>query len=167
VLRDLYARLRAFWLLALGERATPAGIAWSVAVGVFAGCTPLIGFHAALAVVLATLFRLNRLWALVGSRVSFFLFLPWIVLAEIQTAHHLRTGRWAPIFSASVLDHAREWLLDWCVGTFVVGCPLAVGLGLLAYALARKRASLRLRTPSRAPPPSSGSPPSGSSAPPR
>jgi uncharacterized protein (DUF2062 family) len=143
--------------MALNERASPGGIGWSIGVGVFVGCTPLIGFHAGVAVVAATLFRLNRLWAFVGSRVSFFLIMPWIVLAEIQSAHRLRTGTWAPLFTENVLEHAREWLLDWCTGTLLVGGPLALALGFLAYALARRR--LTPPTPAPAPPPSSGSPP--------
>jgi uncharacterized protein (DUF2062 family) len=159
LLRRLYASLRTLWLAALRERATPRGIAGSVAVGVFAGCTPFIGAHAGIALVAATLLRLNRLWALVGSRVSFFLVLPWIVVAEIQTAHRLRTGEWAPIFSANALARADEWLLDWCLGAIPIGAALALAFGALAYVLAKRRAALTPRTPSPAPPPSSESPP--------
>ena len=93
-----------------------------------------------------------------GSRISFFLILPWIVLAEIQVAHHLRTGEWAPLLSSNVLDHASEWFVDWCVGTFPVGFGLGALLGLFAYAIARARVGITPREPARAPPPSSGSP---------
>jgi uncharacterized protein (DUF2062 family) len=159
MLRRLYASVRNLWRLALAERATPGGIAASIAVGVFAGCTPFIGFHAAIALVVATLFRMNRLWAVIGSRVSFFLLLPWIVLAEVQTAHRLRTGEWAPIFSANAVARADEWFLDWCLGAIPVGAALAAALGGLAYVLARRReARLTPRTPSPAPSPTSESP---------
>ena len=149
--------MRQLWRLAVSERATPAGIGGSVAVGVFAGCTPFVGFHWAIAVAAASVLRLNRLWALVGSRISFFLILPWIVLAEVQTAHRLRTGGWAPLLSANAIDHAPEWMLDWCLGTLPVGIALAATLGFVAYAVASLRENVRRRAPAPAPPPSSGS----------
>ncbi len=153
--------VRGLWRAALHENATPRGIASSVAIGVFSGCTPFVGFHAGIALAAATLLRLNRLWALVGSRVSFVLVLPWIVLAEIETSHRLRTGTWAPLSAASAAAHKEEWLLDWFVGSLPVGALLAVAVGGLAYGLARRRETLRLRTRAPAPTPSSGSPPSG------
>jgi uncharacterized protein (DUF2062 family) len=138
-------RARSLWFLALRERATPAGIGWAIATGVFAGCTPFVGFHAGIAIVLATVLRLNRIWAIVGSRVSFFLILPWIAFAEIQAGHRLRSGAWAPLPTADVLAHAREWFEDWCIGTLPVGAALAATLGGLAYALARGRERRRAR----------------------
>jgi uncharacterized protein (DUF2062 family) len=149
--------LKNLWFLALRERATPRGIAASVAVGVFAGCTPFVGAHAGIALVAATVLRLNRLWAFLGSRISFFAILPWIVFAEIQTGHHLRTGEWA-VFSRSAFAHAEEWLFDWCLGSVPVGAALALVVGGLAYTLA-KGGRLTPRTPAPAPPPSSGSRP--------
>jgi uncharacterized protein (DUF2062 family) len=149
------------WRAALEERATPLGIASSVALGVFAGCTPFIGAHAGIALVAATLCRVNRLWAVIGSRVSFFLILPWIILAEIETSHRLRTGAWAPLSAEEAFANKGEWLLDWCLGTFPVGLTLAAILGTVAYGLARRRETLRRRRLAPAPPPSSESPRSG------
>lgn len=124
----------------------------------FAGCTPAIGLHAGVAVVLATVLRLNRIWAVLGSRICFFLILPWIAFAEIQVAHRLRTGSFATIPRHDVLAHAREWTIDWFLGCVPVGAALGVAFGALAYVLARRREErLRQRTPAPAPPPSSGS----------
>lgn len=149
---------RDLWRAALLERATPAGIAGSVALGVFMGCTPFVGIHAGLALVAATVFRLNRLWAVVGSRISFLPLLTFIALAEIETSHRLRTGEWAPLTRASVLEHGHEWLLDWCLGSIPVGALFALVVGAVAYAVAARREVLRPRRPAPAPPPSSGSP---------
>jgi uncharacterized protein (DUF2062 family) len=159
MLRRFYKSLRNLWRLALEERATPRGIAASIAVGVFSGCTPFIGLHAGIALVAATALRLNRLWAVVGSRVSFFLVLPWIVLVEIQTAHRLRTGEWAALFSSNALARADEWFLDWCLGSIPVGGVLALAFAALAYALAERRDAFRRRRPAPAPTPTSESPP--------
>jgi uncharacterized protein (DUF2062 family) len=109
-------------------------------VGVFSGCTPFIGFHLGIAFVLATLFRLNRLWSMVGSRVSTNVLYVAIVLAEIQGAHRVRTGAWAPLTRQTVWDHRWEYAKDWLFGSGVMGVVLGVVLGLLAY-----RAALRWR----------------------
>ena len=157
LLRRLLASLKDLWLLALREHATPLEIAGSVAVGVFAGCTPFIGLHAGIALLAATALRLNRVWALVGSRVSFFLVLPGIVLAEIQTGHRLRAGEWAPLHWANAVERAHEWFADWCLGSIPVGIALALVVGATAYGLAKRFDALKPRTPAPAPPPSSGS----------
>jgi uncharacterized protein (DUF2062 family) len=151
--RRAVERARDLWRRALREHTTPRELALSVGLGVFVGCTPFLGLHAGMALALATFFRVSRLWALIGSRVSFFLTLPWIVLAEIQVAHHLRTGAWAALSTRDAVDHAREWLFDWWLGVVPVGTVLAVLFGALAYGVA----AVRRRRPSPAPPPSSES----------
>jgi uncharacterized protein (DUF2062 family) len=106
---------------------------------VFVGCTPAIAFHGPIALVAATIFRLNRLWAFLGSRVSSVLTLPWIIYAEIQLAHRVRTGEWADIFGANALSRAPTMLLDWCLGTPPVGIALGATFGGGAYVFARRR----------------------------
>jgi len=133
-------RVRLLWKLAKTERASPPQVAWAVGVGVFAGCTPAVGVHGWVAVGAATLFRLNRLYAFLGSRISSIVILPWIVLAEIQVAHRIRTGSFVALTKKDVLDHAREYLLDWCIGTLPVGGALAAIFALSAYAWAVRRA---------------------------
>ncbi len=133
-------RVRLLWRLAKSERASPPQVAWAVGTGVFVGCTPAIGLHGWIAVGAATLFRLNRLYAFLGSRVSSVFVLPWIVLAEVQLAHRVRTGSFVALTKDDVLAHAKEFLLDWCVGTIPVGGALAVLFALAAYSWAARRA---------------------------
>lgn len=141
--RRLLEHARTLWRLAIRERASPRQIALAVWVGVFVGCTPAIGFHAGVAALAATVVRLSRLWAIIGSRVSNFVMLPWIVLAEIQVAHRLRTGEWTALNTHTVLQHTSELMLDWCIGTLPIGALLATLLGALAYVLARRREARR------------------------
>jgi uncharacterized protein len=138
-----------------------------VAVGVLSGCTPLLGLHMWIALGIASLVRLNRLWAFVGSRVSTNVFFVWIAFSEIELAHRLRTGAWLPLEPREAIDHGRELLEDWLLGTPLVGIPLATVLGLLAYAASRRWRARRLtrRTPDEPRPPSSGSRPSAPPAP--
>ncbi len=142
--------LRRLWHRAKTERASPTEVGQAVFLGVFAGCTPAVGIHGWVAFLLATVFRRNRLYAWLGSRVSNFVFMPFIVLAEIQTAHVLRTGGLAPIDRAHVLEEAPQLLLDWGLGSVVVGVALGAFVGLLAFAWAKRRERRELAESSRA-----------------
>ncbi len=159
---------RRIWRQALEEHCTPREIGWSVGLGVFAGCSPLLGFHMWIALALATLFRVNRLWAFVGSRVSSNVLFAWIALAEIEVAHRLRAGAWAPLAPSEALTHGKELLGDWFVGSALVGAALGVVLGAAAYgAMRRRQQRLIPRTPHAPRRRTSGSPPSAPPAPTR
>lgn len=127
------------WRLALAERASPREIGWAVGLGAFAGCTPAIGAHSVVALGLATLFRKNRLFAWLGSRISNFVFLPFIIFAEIEVAHRLRTGTWVELDYHHAREQASDLFLDWCLGTFPVGGLIALAMGLASWTLAERR----------------------------
>ncbi len=159
-LRRGWGRLVALWQRAKSEHATPREIGMAVAIGAFVGCTPLIGLHIWIALGLATLFRLNRLFAFLGSRVSNSLILAWVVLAEIELAHRVRTGAFIPLTARDAIAQGRGLLLDWCLGAVPVGIVVGVVVGGLAYAVAflrDRRATRRtlaeaLRRSSESPP---------------
>jgi uncharacterized protein (DUF2062 family) len=159
----LHRKIRELWDRARREHSTPREIGWSVGVGAFVACTPLLGLHLWVALALATVFRLNRLWTVVGSRLSSTPILLATTFCEIEAAHRVRTGRWAPIVWHEALAHGRELLGDWIAGAAVVGGLIAACAGFLAYAVARRLQTARParpHTPGRLPRPSSGSPPS-------
>jgi uncharacterized protein len=156
-------RARELWQRAWNEHCTPREVGWSVALGVFVGCTPLLGLHMWIALALATLFRVNRVWAFLGSRVSSNVVFAWIAFAEIELAHRLRLGAWAPLLPREALVHGRQLLLDWFLGSAFVGAALAGALGALAYAATRRRqraGGLTQHTPDEPRRPISESPPS-------
>lgn len=135
------ARTKRLWERAKREHSTPREVGWSVGLGVFTGCTPFIGFHMWIALGLASLFRLNRLWAFLGSRVSSNVIFVWIAFAEIESAHRLRTGSWMPVAPQEVLAHGWDLALDWLAGAALVGSVLGVLVGLGAYVAAREWAA--------------------------
>lgn len=139
--RRLWTKIKTLWTLALNERASPREIGWAVAIGAFAGCTPAVGFHGVLTLFLATVFRKNRLFAWLGSRISNMVFLPFIAYAEIEISHRLRTGSWVAIVIGRdhLWEQAGSLLLDWCLGTIPVGGFIAAVMGVLSWALARRR----------------------------
>jgi uncharacterized protein (DUF2062 family) len=138
-LRRWWGRAVDLWRKAKSEHATPREVGVAVAMGAFVGCTPLIGFHVWIALGLATLFRLNRLFSFLGSRVSNSIILAWVVLAEIELAHRVRTGTFVPLNAHDAIAQGRSLLLDWCLGAIPVGIVVASIVGGLAYALARAR----------------------------
>lgn len=152
--------MRDLWERAKREPATPPKVGFSVGLGVFTACTPFIGFHFWLSLGLATLFRLNRVWAILGSRLSTTPILMLTTFAEIQVAHRLRTGGWVAMTWHHAFDHGRELLFDWFTGTVLVGGPIAIILGLVAYGLAHRWHQRVIQRRLDAPPrPSSESPP--------
>ncbi|MBL8608248.1 MAG: DUF2062 domain-containing protein [Myxococcales bacterium] len=140
LLRRAWARLKALWQRAKNERAAPHQIGWAVGVGVFASCTPAVGFHGPLALGLATVFKLNRLWAWIGSRLSNVITLPLVVYAEVQFAHRVRTGEWLGLDRSQVVEQGKELLVDWLLGMVPVGAVLSATLGFTAYAFFAWRA---------------------------
>ena len=163
VFRRLWTRIKALWKLAKEERATPREIFWASFLGGFAAATPAVGFHGWVAIGLATLFRKNRLFAWLGSRVSNMVFLPFIIYAEVQVAHRLRAGAWCELDvhdREKILAQAGELFLDWCIGTIPIGIVLGIVCGVLGWLFAKWRERKRLTQPSPAesPTPSSGSP---------
>ncbi len=132
------------------ERASPKEVGHAVFIGVFSGCSPAVGLHGWIAIGLASLLKKNRLYAWIGSRVSNMVVLPFIVVAEVQSSRLLRTGHLAPITRDHVLDQAPALMLDWILGSIVVGGALGLVLGALAYAWALRREK---RNAVAAPPP--------------
>jgi uncharacterized protein (DUF2062 family) len=158
---NLLRGLRSLAQRALAEHSSPREVGLAVGLGTFCACTPLIGFHLWMALGLATLLGLNRVWAAVGSRATTVPVLFLVVFSEIQLAHRVRTGAWVPLSPREILAHGRELPFDWWLGTPLVGGAYAVVLGTVAYVLARRRqGALTQRTPVGPLPGSSGSLPS-------
>jgi uncharacterized protein (DUF2062 family)/2-polyprenyl-3-methyl-5-hydroxy-6-metoxy-1,4-benzoquinol methylase len=120
------------------EGDTPAQQACAIALGLFIGCTPLIGLHLALAVMLGTLFRLNRVKVYLAANISNPFVAPFLYVTEIQTGAWLRRGVWySPGNWASIRlgDVAGEIF----IGCLAVGGVLAATMGLVTYSVVNRR----------------------------
>jgi uncharacterized protein (DUF2062 family) len=132
-------RVRDIWTLLWKEHTTPREIGLAVAMGVFVGCTPAFGFHGWIALGLATLFRLNRIWSWAGSRISNFLIYPWIAIGEIELGHFLRFGDHMRLTEKEVMSQRGKLIVDWLIGSLPVGIGGAIFFGGVAYGLAHLR----------------------------
>jgi uncharacterized protein (DUF2062 family) len=130
VLRSLLDRARA--VLQLDD--PPWRIALALAVGVFISCTPTFGFQTLLALLVATLSRLNRAATVTGAWLN----LPWV--APFVYAGALKLGQ------ALLPDHAYGFWMWLLLGTTLVGIGAAIVTYLVSYgALSwRRRRALTL-----------------------
>lgn len=136
-LKRLWRRF-ANWLVGHKD---PKEVALGLAIGAAVSLTPLIGLHAVLAVLLASITPSNRLAALIGTQVGNPFTLPFIFWLEYQIGSWI-TGvqvQTSLSFSHIGLEEAAERMVQlfgeaawpYSVGMLVV----AVGVGLLIYSL--------------------------------
>lgn len=146
-------RLRRLYLTLRTEHTTPGKLAAGVGIGVFVGCSPFWGLHLGISVVLAMVFRLNRVLVYAVSNVASIPAL-FTVFAEIQVGHRVLHGRWFDLglaelraegveaFVLALIGQIRETGFTGMLGSFLWGGLIvssAVGAvaGLIAWAVAR------------------------------
>ena len=102
---------------------SPDDIAKGVALGVFIGMTPTFGFQMIIAAFAATLFRENRLAAILGVWVTNPFTAPFIYLGEYEVGRllmQLERISFVANFS-SLLDLSKDILYPITLGSLVVG----------------------------------------------
>lgn len=140
--RSFGRSLRYYAKRVLRVKAAPHAVAGGVAMGVFAGFLPFIGFQFLLAAALAWLSRTNILAALVGTIVSNPLTYPLIVVGTLELGQFL-LGQHAADYdvgeiadSLLTLDLTRLWLP--LIKPMLVGAiPLGLLFSVLFYGLTR------------------------------
>jgi uncharacterized protein (DUF2062 family) len=109
----------------------PWRIALALAIGVFISCTPLFGFQTLLAILVATVTRLNRAATVTGVWIN----LPWVT--PFVYAGALKLGQ-VLLPELGGIGGFWTWLL---VGTSIVG----LGAGLVTYFISFGALSWRRR----------------------
>jgi uncharacterized protein (DUF2062 family) len=139
VIRGLGARVRALFKKALEEQATPPKVALALGLGVLVGSSPLVGLHSVVVVALASILRLNRTLAFLGSGVSVGPLFALFAVAEVGLGSRL-LGLPAPQFTEGhVVEAAKNAIGAWWTGFALVGPGTAILAGLVGYLLARRR----------------------------
>lgn len=135
---DLRRMGRYFHLRFLRMRSDPSEISRGLAIGVFSGMTPLLGFHMVLAVALAIFLKGNKLMALAGAWVGNPLTMPVFFVLEYKL------GRWflgagpAPVPRLSlgpgdILQGSGSFVAPLFLGSLILGTVAA----LLTYVAAK------------------------------
>ncbi len=143
-----HRQVRETLLRLLREHASPARLAWAVAVGLFVGTLPLYGLHLPICLLLASALGLNRGLTYLAANISNPLLAPVLVAAGIAIGEWLRFGRWRGLD----LDAGRDFLghigllagrlpdlfLSCLLGSVVLGLGFAVVGGVATWVWARR-----------------------------
>jgi uncharacterized protein (DUF2062 family)/2-polyprenyl-3-methyl-5-hydroxy-6-metoxy-1,4-benzoquinol methylase len=117
------------------EGASRSRETWAISLGLFVGCSPLIGLHLLMCVALGWLFGLNRLKIYLAANLVNPLIMPAILFAEVQTGSWLRRGEGYPL-SIAAISSMDLWHFgaDLFVGSLVIGVALGGVAGLATWA---------------------------------
>ena len=117
------------------EGASRTREAWAIGLGIFVGCSPFIGLHLAMCVVLGYLFGLNRLKLYLAANLVNPLVLPFVLFAEVQAGSWIRRGHGYPLsLEAIAATHIWHFGTDLVLGSVVVGGVLGLIAGGVTYA---------------------------------
>lgn len=125
---------RRSWRAVLGgtfrERLDPGRAAAAVWLGITLGIVPIYGFQSVLALVLASLLKLNRPVTLAGTLISNPPLQPFLFLGALQVGHRATRGSWLPVSAAAVYatpltDHVIALLIGSFILSIVIGGPAA------------------------------------------
>jgi uncharacterized protein (DUF2062 family) len=119
-------------------------VAAAFAIGVFIGMSPLLGMHTILGLLIAWLFRLNRLITLVGVYVTnpwtivpIYSFGTWFGAKLIGLDNIIPDIDWSHITLLGFLREFRPLLLPFLIGSTVIGIISAAVSYLLIYKAAK------------------------------
>ncbi|MDO6761149.1 DUF2062 domain-containing protein [Tamlana sp. 2_MG-2023] len=120
----------------LSHNDSPRKKALSLTLGVFIGLTPLWGFHSALTIFLAVIFKLNKAIAFAFSNISIPPFIPFIVFLSVVLGNLIlgqnETFNLKEITTDfEVLKHLKTYI----VGSFSLATIAALIVGPLSYLL--------------------------------
>ena len=129
--------LRARFMALLHLDDPPWRVALALAVGVFISFTPFLGFQTLLALLVATVARLNAAVVVTGTWLN----LPWFM--PFVYAGALKLGAWL----LHDLHSFADWSLALFIGTTLLGFAAAVVTYLVAFGVMRRRSRRRRPTP--------------------
>ncbi len=132
----LQRTVRYLYLRLIRIRSNPQEIARGLAIGVFVGITPFIGFHMLLAVALAVLLKGNKFMALLGTWVGNPLTFSFIFFLDYKVGRWILGGgpkilKLSSVRPLDILHLSWKILLPMSVGSLLLGLAAAV----LAYFL--------------------------------
>ena len=129
--------------LAAESLESPSKTASAAAIGVFFGIAPFWGFQLALALLAATVLRVNRVIAGAASNISIPPMIPFIIYASLKTGG-LALGRsMSPDFSlnSANLQLVKNYAAQYLVGSVLLAfiCALAAWTLVYSFSLAYAR----------------------------
>lgn len=134
--------------LLLSVRDTPHRIAMAFAVGVFVGMSPLFGIHTLLGILIAWVFRLNKLATIVGvyitnpwTIVPIYTFSTWVGAKCLGIKRILPEVDWRHITITGLLNDLGPLLMPFVVGTILIGTVTSILSYIIIYRVANRRSA--------------------------
>lgn len=147
--KDIYIlRIRERFRLLLTLKDKPNHIAASFSVGVFIGMSPLLGVHTVLGLIVASLFKLNRLVTIIGvyitnpwTIVPIYTFGTWIGMKLLGVRGIITKIEWTSLSCSNFLEELRELFVPFIAGTFFLGIVSSVIAYIFTYWLLKRAKS--------------------------
>ncbi|MEH6535267.1 MAG: DUF2062 domain-containing protein [Psychroserpens sp.] len=140
--RDLYRKLKKKGIKRfivedfLGSQDSPRKKAFSIALGVFIGLSPLWGLQSVIVIFLAIVLNLNKTIAFAFSNISIPPFIPFIFLASLYTGNFvLDINHTYALNDISMDFEALKHLKTYIIGSLSLAVVSSITLGILSYFL--------------------------------
>jgi uncharacterized protein len=127
--RSFARTLRERFLALLHLDDPPWRVALALAIGVFISFTPFLGFQTLLALLVATVFRLNAAVVITGTWINLPWFMPFVYAGALKVGALLLPD----------LQGFGGWSLALLIGTTLLGLAAAVITYLVAFGVMRQR----------------------------
>lgn len=118
--------------------------ALSVALGIFVGLSPFIGFHTVIVIFLATVFKLNKLISYLCTHISFPLLIPFIIMISMRIGgYFLNTN---PDFQNRnfSLDLIKNHVLQFFIGSIILSIFSGIFFGSITFIILEKTTNNKL-----------------------
>jgi glycosyltransferase involved in cell wall biosynthesis len=112
--------------------------AFSIALGVFIGFSPLWGFHTLLTISLSVLFKLNKVLAFVASNVSLPPFIPFIIAAALFLGSPFVHGESNILSQEWNFELIKNNLLQYVIGSFILATAMSAISGIATFLFLNK-----------------------------
>lgn len=139
----VWPRARLIWRRLLAEGNSPGQLAIAVFVGLLIGVTPFYGLQMLLVLLVASLFRLNKIAALLAVQISVPPVYALLVVGSLEIGSLILNGEWLGIETSELpTTVAAGWQLlgqlsgVWLLGSVVLGTLIGVLGATLVYILA-------------------------------
>jgi uncharacterized protein (DUF2062 family) len=125
---------------------SPHRISIAFALGIFIGMSPLFGVHTLLGLMVAYIFRLNKLVTIVGVYVTnpwtiipIYSFSTWVGAKCLGINKILPDIDWKHITFGALMNDFSPLLMPFIVGTVLIGVLSSIVSYLIVYRLIKKR----------------------------
>ena len=132
--------------LILEVKDTPHRISMAFAVGIFIGMSPLFGIHTLLGLLVAYVFRLNKLTTIVGVYITnlwtiipIYTFSTWVGARCLGVNKILPDIDWRHVTFSALINDFSPLFMPFIVGTVIIGILSSVISYTVIYHLVKKR----------------------------